>query len=125
MVPRLSTTSGKVPFSTTLAIDTVNSTVPGTYTVTIDASGGGKSHSATISLTIKEQSDDTTSKEVNPQVEENENPEEGLSFQDYLIIILVAALVIVSIAFLMVKRKPSAVVKTTMPTNIAQIVEQH
>jgi hypothetical protein len=115
-IPSFSPASGKAPFSTTLTIDATNSTPPGTYTITVDASGGGKSHSATISLTIKEKSGETTSPEVNPQVEENENPEEGLSFQDYLIIILVVALVIVSIAVLMAKRKPSTVARTPTTT---------
>jgi Tfp pilus assembly protein PilZ len=67
-VPRLSTTSGKVPFSTTLTIDTVNSTVPGTYPVTIDASGGGTIHSTTINLTIKEKLQPSTTHTTTEQV---------------------------------------------------------
>jgi len=52
--PNFGPTSGKPPFTATLNIDTTKSTLAGSYTVTVDASGGGKSHSATASLTIKE-----------------------------------------------------------------------
>ena len=52
--PNFGPTSGKPPFTATLNIDTTKSTLAGSYTVTVDASGGGKSHSATASLTIEE-----------------------------------------------------------------------
>jgi uncharacterized membrane protein len=48
-----SPTSGKPAFSSTLVIETSTSTPEGNYTITIDGSGGGKTHSASVTLSVK------------------------------------------------------------------------
>jgi len=45
--------SGKPPFTSELAIDVSSSTPVGNYALAIDASGGGKTHSLTVSLTVE------------------------------------------------------------------------
>jgi uncharacterized membrane protein len=54
VTPNFGPASGKPAFTSTLNIDTTDSTTAGSYTVTVDASGGGKTHSATATLTIKD-----------------------------------------------------------------------
>jgi hypothetical protein len=46
--------SGNPTFTSTLIITTGTSTPPGTYTLTIIGSGGGKTHSASVTFSIKE-----------------------------------------------------------------------
>ncbi|RLF92470.1 hypothetical protein DRN52_07950, partial [Thermococci archaeon] len=48
-----SPSSGTPPFTSTLSIQTTETTPLGTHTVTITASGGGKTHSKSIDLTVK------------------------------------------------------------------------
>mgnify|MGYP000020468873 CR=1 FL=1 len=49
--------SGAPPFTSTLTIDTSEGVTPGVYTITITGSGGGKTHSTTVKLKIKEKFD--------------------------------------------------------------------
>jgi hypothetical protein len=51
--PTFTVPSGKPPFTSELTIDVSSSTPVGNYTLAIDASGGGKTHSLTVSLTVE------------------------------------------------------------------------
>lgn len=58
--PDLKPEDGHPRFTATLIISTYESTQPGTYLVTVEASGGGKTHSTTITLIIKEKPSETS-----------------------------------------------------------------
>jgi len=82
--------------TTTLTIKTSRKTTTGTFAITIIASGGGKTHDATIALTIKQ----------------GKPPSIGETFAEYslIIIFLLMAVVVVlvaSLAILASRRKPS------------------
>lgn len=46
--------SGKPPFTSTLIVETASETPKGVYSLTIDATGGDKTHSATVTLIVEE-----------------------------------------------------------------------
>jgi hypothetical protein len=52
--PGFAPASGKPPFTATLTIKTTSTTPTGSFKVTTDASGGGKSHSAIVTLALIE-----------------------------------------------------------------------
>jgi len=51
--PSFNPASGKPPFTAALTISTTQSIPVGTYTARIDASGGGKSHSAEVTIIVE------------------------------------------------------------------------
>jgi len=105
--PNFGPTSGTPTFTTTLNIDTTESTPAGSYNVTVDASGGGKSHSATASLIIKEKSDESTPEEETDQGEDSST--DGLSTSDILmnptnLMLIVIAILIIALIVMMIRR---------------------
>jgi heat shock protein HslJ len=98
--PRFSPESGKPPFSSTLTIDTLESTPTSIYTVTVDASGGGKTHSATVELTIRDQTGTPSS----PDSGMEPSGFSGFSFFENpsnLMLIIIAILIVVLIVMLL------------------------
>ena len=109
--PRFSPESGKPPFSSTLTIDTVESTPTSRYTVTVDAFGGGKTHSATAELVIRDKTNASRSpdSEMEPSgfsaVSLFENPSN-------LMLIIIAILIVILIVMLLRRgRTPTQTVK--------------
>ncbi len=96
--PGFSPSSGKPVFTSTLTIDTKESISPGSFTVTIDASGGGKTHSATVTLIVKEKPQEATPSTTMTTAagEEDEKSDTGsdlsqfLSNPIYLLVIIIA-----------------------------------
>jgi len=109
--PTFSPESGKPPFSSTLTIDTLESAPTSTYTVTVDASGGGKTHSATTELTIRD-------KTGAPRSPDSEIEPSGFSASSFfenpsnLMLIIIAILIVVLIVMLLRRgRTPTQGVK--------------
>jgi hypothetical protein len=103
--------SGKPRFTATLTISATEPTPSGSYAVTIDASGGGKAHSATVTLIIKQKPMDTATSTTSTQ-----GPETTTGQSDFsalvtnplnLAIIAVAAVAIAVIGRLSARKKPS------------------
>jgi hypothetical protein len=112
--PTFSPESGKPPFSATLTIDTLESTPTSTYTVTVDASGGGKTHSASTELTIR----DKTGAPRSPDSEMEPSGFSGLSFFENpsnLMLIIIAILIVVLIVMLL-RRGRTPTQKATQPS---------
>lgn len=106
--------SGKPPFSATLTIDTLESTPTSTYTVTVDASGGGKTHSATTELTIR----DKTGAPRSPDSEMEPSGFSGFSFFENpsnLMLIIIAILIVVLIVMLL-RRGRTPTQRATQPS---------
>jgi hypothetical protein len=110
VTPNFGPTSGTPTFTSTLNIDTTESTPAGIYIITVDASGGGKSHSATTSLTIKEKSTETTSEVPEDETEEDEDsgtsemPITDLLMNPTNLILIVIAILIIALIIMMVRR---------------------
>lgn len=97
--PSFSPASGKPPFSATLTISTTASTPAGSYQVTIDASGGGNTHSAIFSLILNEKATETTpSPSEGPKFDLSTLLNNPLYLLMLIIIILLVAILIMSIA---------------------------
>lgn len=100
-----SPTSGKPEFSSTLVIETSVSTPEGNYTITIDGSGGGKTHSTTVTLSVKK----------------NELPIPGLSQivsnPTYLVLLIAAIVAIVALATVGLRKKKGGA--APQPTRLA------
>jgi heat shock protein HslJ len=112
--PTFSPESGKPPFSATLTIDTLESTPTSTYTVTVDASGGGKTHSATTELTIR----DKTGAPRSPDSEMEPSGFSGFSFFENpsnLMLIIIAILIVVLIVML-IRRGRTPAQRVTQPS---------
>jgi hypothetical protein len=116
--PQFSQASGKPSFTSILTIGTTDSTPPGTYTVTIDASGGGKTHSTSVTLTIKEKPQPTTTQTTSEQVtaESESNITATLSNPVYLAIIIIVVLAAALIAALARRGRPPPPRKPKTPT---------
>ncbi|WP_455369635.1 zinc-ribbon domain-containing protein [[Eubacterium] cellulosolvens] len=126
--PSFGPTSGKPAFTSTLNIDTSKSTSPGNYTVTVDASGGGKTHSTTAILTIKEKSGEATPEDEVDQDESAEDEDVGTDLLPSsmrnprnLMLIMIAILAIIIIVMLVRRQRtppmpPAETVKTADTT---------
>jgi hypothetical protein len=116
--PNFGPTSGQPTFTATLNIDTIESTPAGSYTVTVDASGGGKSHSATTSLTIEEKSGKTSPKVEDETKQDEDTSTDGLPTSDMLMsprnlmLIVIVILVIVIIVMIMRRGRTPTTAKT-------------
>lgn len=112
--PRFSPESGKPPFSATLTIDTLESTPTSKYTVTVDASGGGKTHSATTELTIR----DKTGAPRSPDSEMEPSGFSGFSFFENpsnLMLIIIAILIVV-LTVMLLRRGRTPTQRATQPS---------
>jgi uncharacterized membrane protein len=100
--------SNKPRFSSTYIIQTSDSTPEGSYTVTIEGSGGGKTASTTITLNVEKQPiQQTTTEETSQQTTQPETiPNlERLFGDNSLIIIILLLIVIIILAALAVRRR--------------------
>jgi heat shock protein HslJ len=112
--PRFSPESSKPPFSATLTIDTLESAPTSTYTVTVDASGGDKTHSATTELTIR----DKTGAPRSPDSEMEPSGFSGFSFFENpsnLMLIIIAILIVILIVML-IRRGKTPAQRVTQPS---------
>jgi hypothetical protein len=106
--PSFGPASGKPAFTSTLNIDTTDSTQAGNYTVTVDASGGGKTHSATATLTIKEKSTTSTPEDETPQDEDagtNILPITDMLMNPMNLMLIVIAILAIVIIVMMMRRR--------------------
>ena len=106
--PNFGPASGKPAFTSTLNIDTTDSTPAGSYTVTVDASGGGKTDSATATLTIKEKSTTSTPEDETPQDEDagtNILPITDMLMNPMNLMLIVIAILAIVITVMMMKRR--------------------
>lgn len=117
--PNFGPTSGTPTFTATLNIDTLESSPAGSYTVTVDASGGGKSHSVTASLTIKEKSNETTSEVQETETKQNEDIDtSGLPTSEMLmnprnLMLIVIAILVIALIVILVRRGRRPTIKKT------------
>jgi hypothetical protein len=117
--PNFGPSSGTPTFTATLNIDTIESAPAGSYTVTVDASGGGKSHSVTASLIIKEQSSESTPEEEDEEETiPDDNDTNGLSTYDFLmnptnLILIIIAILIIALIVMMLKRVRTPTIEKT------------
>jgi hypothetical protein len=125
VTPSFGPTSGKPAFTSTLNIDTSESTPAGNYTVTVDASGGGKTHSVTTVLSIKARSGEATPEDEVDQDETAQDEDIGTDLLSSssmrnprnLLLIIIAILAIIIIVML-VRRQ-----RTPTPMQPAQTVK--
>ncbi|MGB6679750.1 MAG: zinc ribbon domain-containing protein, partial [Candidatus Bathyarchaeia archaeon] len=115
--PNFGPTSGTPTFTSTLNINTLESTPAGSYTVNVDASGGGKSHSATASITIKEKSNETTPGEEETTQDED-NGTNGLPTSEILmnptnLMLIVIAILVIALIVMMVRRGRTPTIEKT------------
>jgi hypothetical protein len=106
--PNFGPASGKPTFTSTLNIDTTDSTPAGSYTITVDASGGGKTHSSTVTLIIKEKSGESTPEDETSQDEDagtNISPITDMLMNPMNLMLIVIAILIIVIIVMMMRRK--------------------
>lgn len=106
--PNFGPASGKPAFTSTLNIDTTDSTPAGSYTITVDASGGGKTHSTTVTLIIKDKS--TTSTPGDETSQDEDASSDMLPITDMLmnpmnLMLIVIAILAIVIIVMMMKRR--------------------
>jgi len=107
VTPNFGPASGNPAFTSTLNIDTTDSTPAGSYTVTVDASGGGKTHSATAALTIKEKSTTSTPEDETSQDEDagtNILPITDMLMNPMNLMLIVIAILAIVIIVMMIRR---------------------
>ncbi len=119
VTPNFGPSSGKPAFTATLNLDTIESAPAGSYTVTVDASGGGKSHSVTASLIIKEQSSESTPEEEDEEETiPDDNGTNGLSTYDFLmnprnLMLIIIAILIIALSVMMLRRGRTPTIEKT------------
>ena len=100
---------GTPKFISTLNIKTPASTPPETYTITVEASGGGKIHTATLTLIVKENtqpassSTKTTSNTQEDKISEP-NPFDLLSDQTNLLLAIIIFILAIALITILVRR---------------------
>jgi hypothetical protein len=95
---------GAPRFTSILTIEVSDSTQPGTYTITVEASGGGKIHTATLTLIVNENTQLTSSSTTTSNTQESKTSESNsldlLSDPTNLLLIitiLILAIVLITI----------------------------
>ncbi len=124
--PSFGPTSGKPAFTSTLNIDTSESTPAGNYTVTVDASGGGKTHSTTAILSIKEKSGEATPED---EVDQDETTQDEDSDADLLspssmrnprnLLLIIVAILAIIIIVMLVRRQRTPTMPPAEPVEPA------
>jgi hypothetical protein len=99
-------------YSADLRIETPEYTPPGTYLILVEASGGGKTHSETLTLIIKEISQETSISTANETESESESNQQSdmvslLSNPTNLMMIIIAVLAVGLIGAFVRRRTPT------------------
>lgn len=105
VTPNLQPEDGYPRFSAALKIDTYESTQPGTYLITVEATGGEKTHSATLTLTIKEKPKETPTTKETTETTATQSDITSLLTQPTNLLLIILGIIAVTLGATVLRRK--------------------
>ncbi len=110
--PELTIKDGTPKFISTLTIKVPESTQPGTYTITVEASGGGKIHTASLTLIVNENTQLTSSSTTTSNTQDSRTSESNsldlLSDPTNLLLLITILILAIALITILVRRSRSS-----------------